>query len=522
MLQLQSLRRGFRGIIQVIGILFLTLFLKSSLGVTSTIVHANLSAVTAGNYSTLWLIDGGANKSITPFVNDFTSNYRSIDVNIQVAKLNTTMKAIGVGDCTLNCLDNRGKPCKIKLTNVLHVPEASRSLISSSSLSVEGYQTVLPSAAETFPSGLYLPKQKKLSTFIPLSSMNGLYFIACRSDGKRDVTESKENMVIKLSRKMGHCPLQVLWDTRKVVKGLEHLDDTHFSRNFITSDVRKGKLVQASVPHSTENTPSRPNEVWHMDTIGPMPTTSVHGFKFNTSFTCGFSGYVLSYGHASTSQIPEIQEKWYADIAKFREIHGEPRILRCDNASVNMSRRAAGFRLLKGIRTETICPHESHQAGVAERMNRTLVTGTRTVLLASGLDNSWWHHALMYQSYLQNIKYSSITHSSPHVLMLKSMPDVSNLQEFGIEGWLYRREDQRKDRKLDARGEPIIFVGYPTNQQGYLVWCHERRGSKVSIATTNNVVFGSRCPRSIRSLLEIINEDNLKKSIKISLLLHLL
>jgi hypothetical protein len=106
----------------------------------------------------------------------------------------------------------------------------------------------------------------------------------------------------------------------------------------------------------TGTVPSHPNEVWHMDTIGHTKTPSVHGYRYNTSFTCGYSGYVLSHGHASPSQILELQERWYADIARFREIHGYPRVLRCDNASVNVTRRATYFRVSKGIRTETICP----------------------------------------------------------------------------------------------------------------------------------------------------------------------
>jgi hypothetical protein len=131
-------------------------------------------------------------------------------------------------------------------------------------------------------------------------------------------------------------------------------------------------------------------------------------------YTAGYFGYVLSYGHASPSQVVDIQERWYADIARFRELHGDPRVLRCDNASVNFSRRATSFRVAKGIRTETICPFESHQNGTAERMNRTLMTGARTVLLASGLERRWWHHAVKYQTFLQNVKYSPLTQFSPH------------------------------------------------------------------------------------------------------------
>ncbi len=162
--------------------------------------------------------------------------------------------------------------------------------------------------------------------------------------------------------------------------------------------------------------------------------------------------------------------------------------------------------MAKGIRTETICPSESHQNGTAERMNRTLVTGARTVLLASGLERRWWHHAVMYQTFLQNVKYSPLTRSSPHLMMCGTKPDVSSFQEFGVEAWLHRRIDQRQDSKFDSRGEPVIFVGYPPNQQGFLVWCPGRGPAK--IVASNNLVFGTRCPRSSRSPVELLDEAN--------------
>jgi hypothetical protein len=54
--------------------------------------------------------------------------------------------------------------------------------------------------------------------------------------------------------------------------------------------------------------------------------------------------------------------------------------------------------------------------------------------------------------------------------MFGTKPNVSVFHKFGVEGWLHRRMDQRQDTKFDARGEPVIFVGYPPpNQQGFLV-----------------------------------------------------
>ena len=146
-------------------------------------------------------------------------------------------------------------------------------------------------------------------------------------------------------------------------------------------------MTHVSMPQSTDTPASRPNEIWHMDTFRPTRTRSVQEFYYNTTFTCGATGLTFSYGHCSTAQVADLQERWYADTARPRELHGDPRILQCDNASVNVSARATQFRLARNIRTETCCPYESHQMGTAERMNRTLQTTARTVLLASGLDS---------------------------------------------------------------------------------------------------------------------------------------
>jgi hypothetical protein len=472
--------------------------------------HGHMAAAgDPSKFSTKWCNDGGANRSISNDITDFTSNYRAVSINITVAKQNISMQAVGIGDCLVHCADNLGRPCKHLLKDVLRVPAASQNLMSASAMAQQGYQTVLPSAKAIFPPGLYLPRRSleqnslQQSCYIPFETINGLYYISTRHDTGPDPPHTRANEVIIFSRKLGHCPLQTLWETRKVVTGLESLADSHFPRNYISGDVLIGKSKTADQPPSTGTVPSRPNEVWHVDTVGPTKTVSVHGYRYNTTFTCGFSGYVLSYGHASPSQFPDLQARWYADIARFREIHGDPRVLRLDNAPVHVSRRSENFRVLHGIRTERICPGESHQLGQAERMNGTLFSGARTALLASDLEHCWWHHAVMFQTALQNVKYSSLTRSSPHVLMSGSKPDVSHFQEFGCEAWLHRRVDQQpgRDGKFDPRGEHVIFVGYPTHQQGYLVWCPGRGPTK--IVASNNLVFGTRCPRSTRSPVEL-------------------
>ena len=102
--------------------------------------------------------------------------------------------------------------------------------------------------------------------------------------------------------------------------------------------------------------------------------------------------------------------------------------------------------------------------------------------------------ALQFSVHIHNRQFSPTTQSSPFVLMWNDKPDVTHDQAFGVEGWIHLRHDQRSDPKFGARGEHCIFVGYPTNQCGFLVWCPQRGPN--TVVSTTNVVFGSVFPRA--------------------------
>jgi len=263
------------------------------------------------------MIDGGSTTHMEKEKDSFIGPIRPVDVNIHVAMSNVVMKAIGIGTCKYICRDNRGQIFNLVIPDMLYVPEASKSLLSASKLSEKGFQVILPSTREVIPSGLYPPqKASDEHFFIPFETIGSLYYISVVNTRTRSPLDRKENIVVTTARKFGHCPFQVLKDTREVVIGLEHLKDQHFPQDLITPAVRIGKAVSMDIPLSTENRPSRANEEWHVDTVGPMRTISVLGFKYNTSFIDAFSGYTLSYGSDSTSRFPEIKETWYDDIAK--------------------------------------------------------------------------------------------------------------------------------------------------------------------------------------------------------------
>ena len=141
--------------------------------------------------------------------------------------------------------------------------------------------------------------------------------------------------------------------------------------------------------------------------------------------------YYWAYGHHSTAQIPELFDKFYADVAPLRDKHGPILSVRHDWASVNISAAFEHKLVHLGIRSETSNSYELWQNGDAERAIGTLSGIDSTVMLASGLVGRFWFSGFCYAAVVHNVTYSSRLKSSPHLLMYGEKPYISNHQQFG-------------------------------------------------------------------------------------------
>jgi hypothetical protein len=447
----------------------------------------------------LWCGDTGANRTIAGELNDFVpGSLKPADITITVAKAGISMKATAVGECHLHTFDQHGRPCLIKCTDVLYVPGASKNLLSLTSLGHQGYQYVHTASDPTYPPGLHLPGSTAAQPrYIPLQIINGLAYIATRNDlhDSNGRMLTRNNKFVQWHRNLGFMPMSTLRKTKMFVTGLEDLKDSHFpGESYSDPAVKESKMQHVPYPSSQGPRGTRPLEYVHWDTAGPMRVKSVRNALYVTAFTCAYSGFTFVYEHSSLADIPRLLTRFHADTSVLQGQHGPIRCVRRDNASVNVSAEVSAWLDQHQIRSETSNPYEPWQNGLAERILQTLSSTARTVLLSSGLEGRFWFLAMQYAARIHNIQYTATRDSSPYVLMHGSKPDVSGDRQFGVEAWLFLRPEQRSDSKFGRRGEPCIFVGYPSNQSGYLVWC-PTRGSHTIVATTN-VVFGTICPRA--------------------------
>ena len=289
-------------------------------------------------------------------------------------------------------------------------------------------------------------------------------------------------------------------------QGLDDLRGVPMPRNYVSANVRRGKAVSMDQPKSNPQRADQPLQVVHFDLFGPCKQPSFAGHSYCVVLIDDCTRYTWVYTVKKKSEVFDVLKKFYADTAIIRSKHP----LCCfhrDNAGENFSAEAKKWMTDNGIKSSSSTPHEPWQNGRAEVQIRVLLNIARTNMIASGLTGKFWARAIFYAADISNIQYRVDQKMSPHESLYGTKPDVSKCQPFGTECFLYVREDQRQDRKFDARGEPAIYCGRSTmdNRSSYVLYVPGR--PRPTFVCSNNVTFGNKCPMAKDSPDFIDNGD---------------
>uniref|UniRef100_A0A7N2LFB2 Integrase catalytic domain-containing protein n=1 Tax=Quercus lobata TaxID=97700 RepID=A0A7N2LFB2_QUELO len=140
--------------------------------------------------------------------------------------------------------------------------------------------------------------------------------------------------------------------------------------------------------------------------------------------------------------------------------------LRSDNGGEYIDGGFNEYCAAQGIRTEKTIPRTPQQNDVAERMNRTLNEGARSMRLHAGLLKTFWADVVSTTTYLIN--------RGPSVPMEFRLPEevwsgkevkFSHLKVFGHVSYVHIDFDACS--KLDAKSKTCFFIGYGDEKFGY-------------------------------------------------------
>lgn len=241
------------------------------------------------------------------------------------------------------------------------------------------------------------------------------------------------------------------------IKGKNKIDKSNLNCEVCT----QGKFVQGR-NREPDTRAMAALELVHTDLAGPIDPVAKDGFKYALAFTDDYSGSLFVYFLKAKSDTVKATEKFLADTAPY----GTIKCVRSDNGTEFMAKEFQSLLSKNCIRHETSVPYSPHQNGTAERNWRTLFEMARCMLLESNLPKMLWTYAVMTAAVIRNRCYNGRIRQTPYYALTGRKPDLSKMRVFGSACYAYKQDK----KKLDARCEKGIFVGYDKNSPAYLVY----------------------------------------------------
>lgn len=276
----------------------------------------------------------------------------------------------------------------MKLENVKHTPEFAHNLISLSTLDRrdfhgewgDGTVTVKTRAGATVMEGV--GKGRMYEVDVLYTEVNS--------------SRSHERAVDILTwhRRLGHVSIPRI--LRMASKGLvDGLNITSKKVYGLCESCLFGKAIRRpfdeNLTHETEVL-----ERVHIDLFGQTRTQSLGGATYLVLFTDGRST-LKSPAFLSNKRAETTLKEFHRFRVKAENQTGKRiRIIQIDGGKELNNRLMEEYCGQCGIEIEKVPPYSSASNGMAERANRTVIEGARTLLDESGLPHSFWGEALLH------------------------------------------------------------------------------------------------------------------------------
>ncbi|CAI7905238.1 unnamed protein product [Closterium sp. NIES-54] len=198
-------------------------------------------------------------------------------------------------------------------------------------------------------------------------------------------------------------------------------------------------------PFSSGTGPAKaPLALEHMDVVGPTRAPSLSGSRYFLTIVDDHTRAVES-GH-------------------------KVKVIRTDNGGEFIG---ADFEVVlkkKGIQHQLTVPYNPQQNGVAERFNRTLQEGARTLLGRAGLPDPFWVTALRQVALVKNRVLATVGDKQrvPYTNWYGSALAVNMLRAYGCMVVFHVPKEKRG--KLEASGRWGVHLGLAKDHKGWLIW----------------------------------------------------
>lgn len=407
----------------------------------------------------VWHLDSGASNHMSH--DDYgMQNCRASNINEILGADNSCMPVQKCGNLILEINEN-----EINVDEVLHIPKLAVNLLSVYKITQRGNIV-------TFDSDGCVVKTKKGEILAFCKPNDGVYRIKIPRGKCYATREKVDDDAYKWHRRLGHINVSSLVKMRDgIVDGIKFREIGEAIAN-----CARAKLSRSPFPHSSSRSKEL-LELIHSDLMGPFETKSIGHARYALTFIDNFSRKVFVYFLSQKNQT----FKTFKEFKSLIENQSGKRVkcLRSDGGGEYASAAFGEFLRSNGIIHQKTAPHTPEQNGLAERMNRTLVERTKCLLFDANLPKTYWAEAMSMAAYLINRSAcAALDKQTPEEVFMGKKVDLSNLKTFGCTVMVHIPKANR--RKLDAKANKMIFVGFDANTKGYR--CIDTGSRKLTIS----------------------------------------
>lgn len=384
-------------------------------------------------------------------------------------------RVLGEGTAVLH----GGPAGTVELRNVLFVPTMIHNIVSSGKVSSRGGRVIIDDG------GVSIQRHADNVTILTGTLRNGMYHLHARlHDVMPDSADDMLSTVGSTDDEHDGCALAASAAITLQVahERLGHLNATQVKK-LVSSNAVTG--LQVSDPHSelpscttchqakqtrgsfpaSHSRARKPLEIVHMDTIGPVQQQGYDGSRYAVPVHDDYSSFCDVISVVGKDQISDAVIEL---LAYWERQTGYPLLcIRSDNGT-EFQGDLASWCKHHGVKREYSAVYTPEQNGRAERMNRTLIEGTRALLLQRDCPTRFWPLAMHAVSYIHNRVPAARSSAAPIALFLCKIPDLSSLRVFGCSASLSLPKKKR-DGKFGAVSVNGVFVGYSEGTKGWRI-----------------------------------------------------
>ncbi|CAI7802186.1 unnamed protein product, partial [Closterium sp. NIES-54] len=221
--------------------------------------------------------------------------------------------------------------------------------------------------------------------------------------------------------------------------------------------------------HSTVGQSSDPVELVHVDLVGPMKVKGDGGALYSMTMVDDYTRLTWSFPLAKKSDAARvIIEEWLPMVE--RESGKRVKAIRSDRGGEFSGAEFRSWLKRHGIKQQLTTAYTPQSNGVAERANRTIIEGGRTILVDSGLALRFWPLAIRHATVIKNRELTHVggQHWVPMEKWSGKKPLVDMLHVFGCMGLVHVPKEKRD--KLQAAAVLAVHLGLARGSKGWLMW----------------------------------------------------